>query len=80
MIQLHLTQTDALDTAIEARTGDALSPFRTAVSLLTTMPDLSDTTARVPIAEIGTDMTRLPSGISSPGRACPRFDESASNR
>jgi transposase len=49
LIQLHLTQIDALDAAvaaIEARIGDALGPFRAAVSLLTTMPGLSDTTAR----------------------------------
>ena len=60
MIKLHLAQIDALDaavTAIEARIGDALEPFRAAVSLLKTMPGLSDTTARVLIAEIGTDMT-----------------------
>jgi hypothetical protein len=38
---LHLTQIDALGSAIatiEARIGDALGPFRPAVSLLTTMP------------------------------------------
>jgi transposase len=64
MLKLHLTQIDALETAIvtlEARIGDALGPFRAAVSLLTTMPGLSETTARVVIAEIGTDMSRFPS-------------------
>jgi transposase len=38
MIQVHLTQIDALTaaiTAIEARIGDALGPFRAAVNLLT---------------------------------------------
>src|SRR5580765_3368654 len=77
MIQLHLTQIDALEHAvatIEARIGDALGPFRAAVSLLTTMPGLSETTARVLIAEIGTDMTRFPSAVHLISWAgfCPR--------
>jgi transposase len=85
MIQLHLTQVEALDAAvatIEARIGDALGPFRSAVSLLTTMPGLSDTTARVLIAEIGTDMTRFPTvgHLISWAGLCPRLDESAGKR
>jgi hypothetical protein len=46
MLQLHLTQIDALAGAvatIEARIGDALGPFRAAVNLLTTMPGLNRT-------------------------------------
>jgi transposase len=85
LIKLHLTQLDALETAvatIEARIGDALGPFRAAVSLLTTMPGLSETTARVLIAEIGTDMTRFPSvgHLISWAGFCPRLDESAGKR
>jgi transposase len=85
MLQLHLTQIDALTIAvatIEARIGDALGPFRAAVSLLTTMPGLSDTTARVLIAEIGTDMTRFPTvgHLISWAGLCPRLDESAGKR
>jgi transposase len=85
MIQLHLTQIDALNAAvatIEARIGDALGPFRAAVSLLTTMPGLSDTTARVLVAEIGTDMTRFPTvgHLISWAGLCPRLDESAGKR
>jgi len=85
MIQLHLTQIEALDAAvatIEARIGDALGPFRAAVRLLTTMPGLSDTTARVLIAEIGTDMTRFPTvgHLISWAGLCPRLDESAGKR
>lgn len=85
MLQLHLSQIDALETAvvtIEARIGDALVPFRAAVSLLTTMPGLSETTARVLIAEIGTDMTRFPSvgHLISWAGFCPRLDESAGKR
>jgi transposase len=85
MIKLHLSQIDALETAvatIEARIGDALGPFRAAVSLLTTMPGLSETTARVLIAEIGTDMSRFPTvgHLISWAGFCPRLDESAGKR
>lgn len=85
MLQLHLTQIDTLETAIgtiEARIGDALGPFRAAVSLLTTMPGISETTARVLVAEIGTDMSRFPSvgHLISWAGFCPRLDESAGKR
>jgi transposase len=85
MIKLHVGQIEALESAvaaIEARIGDALGPFRAAVSLLTTMPGLSETTARVLIAEIGTDMTRFPSigHLISWAGFCPRLDESAGKR
>jgi transposase len=85
MLQLHLTQLDAINraiAAIEARIGDALGPFRSAVVLLTTMPGISETTARVLIAEIGTDMTRFPSvgHLISWAGLCPRLDESAGKR
>lgn len=67
---------------LEARIGDALGPFRAAVSLLTTIPGISDTTARVLVAEIGTDMSRFPSvgHLISWAGLCPRLDESAGKR
>ena len=85
MIQLPLTQVDALGAAVhdvDTRVGDALGPFRAAVSLLTTMPGLSDTAARVLVAEIGVDMTRFPSAahLVSWAGLCPRLDESAGKR
>jgi len=85
MMKLHLTHIDTLETAIatlEARIGDALGPFRAAVSLLTTMPGLSETTARVLLAEIGTDMSRFPTvgHLISWAGFCPRLDESAGKR
>jgi hypothetical protein len=46
MLTLHLSQIGALETALtalEAHITEALAPFRAAVSLLTTMPGLSDT-------------------------------------
>lgn len=85
LLELHLTQIEALDAAIaklERHMGDAMTPFHSAVSLLTTMPGLSDTTARVLIAEIGDDMTRFPSAghLVSWAGLCPRLEVSAGKR
>ncbi len=85
MIKLHLGQITALETAVadlEARIGEALAPFRAAVSLLTTMPGLKDTAAAVLVAEIGTDMSQFPSAghLVSWAGLCPRLDESAGKR
>ncbi len=62
--------------------GDALAPFRAAAERLTTMPGLSNTAARVLIAELGVDMTRFPSAghLVSWAGLCPRLDESAGKR
>jgi transposase len=85
LIELHLTQIEALETAVqklERHLGDALAPVRAAVDLLTTMPGLSETAARVLIAEIGTDMARFPSPgqLVSWAGLCPRLDTSAGQR
>ena len=85
LIQLHLTQIDTLDAAVanvEARIREALVPFRAAVSLLTTMPGVSETAAAVILAEIGEDMSRFPSAghLLSWAGLCPRLEESAGKR
>jgi transposase len=85
MIQLHLTHIAALETAVanlEVRISAALEPFRTAVSLLTTMPALKATSAAIVVAEIGDDMSRFPSAghLLSWAGFCPRLDESAGKR
>jgi transposase len=85
MIKLHLTQIEALEAAVhdlETHMGDSLAPFRAAISLLTTMPGLSDTAARVLVAEIGVDMSRFPTAghLVSWAGMCPRLDESAGKR
>jgi transposase len=85
LLRLHLGQIDALDAAIrdlEARIGEPLAPFRHAEALLTTMPGVSDTVARVVIAEIGIDMERFPTPghLISWAGLCPRMDESAGKR
>ena len=85
MLELHLTQIAALDTAladIEAPIRDVLVHFRAAVSLLTTMPGVSETAAAVIVAEIGDAMAVFPSaGPLLPWAGlCPRLDESAGKR
>jgi transposase len=85
MLKLHLTQIEALETAVrevEARLGEALAPFRAAVDRLITMPGVSETVARVIVAEIGFDMTRFPTAghLISWAGLCPRLHESAGKR
>src|SRR5674536_38991 len=85
LIGLHLTQVEALEAAVahvEGHLGDTLGPFRSAVTLLTTMPGLGETAARVLVAEIGVDMTRFPSAghLVSWAGLCPRLDERAGKR
>ena len=85
MLRLHLAQIDALEGAVrevEARIGDRLTPFRGAVDHLKTIPGVSDTVARVIVAEIGTDMSRFPTAghLVSWAGLCPRQHESAGKR
>lgn len=85
MLKLHLAQIDALENAVrvvEARLGDALRPFRAAIERLSTMPGVSETVARVIVAEIGLDMGRFPTSgnLISWAGLCPRMHESAGKR
>src|SRR5712691_1937556 len=85
MLKLHLTHIEALEAAVrevEARLGDALVPFRAAVDRLITIPGISETAARVIVAEIGVDMTRFPTAahLVSWAGLCPRLHESAGRR
>ncbi|HSW33946.1 MAG TPA: IS110 family transposase [Steroidobacteraceae bacterium] len=85
MLDLHLTQIDALETAIarlEAQVESTMAPFRAAVAHLLTMPGVSVTVARVLVAEIGIDMSRFPTAghLVSWAGLCPRLDESAGKR
>jgi transposase len=85
LLQLHLTQMATLEAAVaevEARLGNALAPFRAAVDRLITMPGVSETVARVRVAEIGFHMTRFPTAghLISWAGLCPRLDESAGKR
>ena len=85
LLQLHLTQIDALRAAVEnveRQADEVLLPFREAADRLTTMPGVSETVARVIVAEIGVDMSRFPSAghLVSWAGLCPRLDESAGKR
>jgi transposase len=85
LLQLHLAHLEALERAVhevEARLGEALAPFRAALDRLITMPGVSETVARVLVAEIGFDMTRFATAghLVSWACLCPRLDESAGKR
>ena len=85
LLRLHLRQIDALDAAladIDAEVDRGLDPFRQAVTLLRSIPGVSDLTAQVIVSEIGTDMSRLPTAghLISWAGLCPRNDESAGKR
>lgn len=80
MLKLHLDQVENLERAVrelEARADRG--SFRAATELLTTIPGVSDVTARVIVAEIGDDMSRFPTAgnLISWAGLCPRLDESA---
>ena len=85
LLELHLAQIDALSASVqkvERQADEVLRPFREAADRLTTIPGVSETVARVIIAEVGTDMDsvslRWPSGLV--GGPVPRLDESAGKR
>jgi len=85
LLQLHLKQIEALDEAIagvDQEVDANLEPFLTAIALLTTIPGVSDLSARVILAEIGNDMSRFPTDrhLISWAGLCPRNDESAGKR
>lgn len=85
ILRLHLTQIRTLDAAVaevEARIREALTPFRAAVSLLMTMPGVSETAAAVILGEVGDDMSKFPSAghLLSWAGLCPRLDESNGRR
>lgn len=85
MLRLHLQQIDALNAAIaeiDRQVEANLEPFRTATTLLITIPGVSELMARTIGAEIGTDMSRFPTHghLISWAGLCPRNDQSAGKR
>jgi transposase len=85
LLQLHLRQIDALNTAIseiDAEVARELDPFRQAIRQLQSIPGVSDLSAQVIISEIGLDMSRFPTAghLISWAGLCPRNDESAGKR
>jgi transposase len=85
LLRLHLQQIDAIDGAITEidREVDAdVEPFRAAIRLLTTIPGISELSARTILAETGRDMSRFPTEghLISWAGLCPKNDESAGKR
>jgi transposase len=85
LLQLHLRQIDGLDAAIASISQEVeanLSPFRTAVELVGTIPGVSLLSAETIVAETGIDMSRFPTErhFLSWANMCPRNDESAGKR
>ena len=81
----HLSHIDYLDEAID-RVSQAieehLADEQEAIALLDTIPGVSQRTAEILIAEIGTDMSRFPSAkhLASWAGMCPGQHESAGKR
>ena len=85
LLRLHLDLIDALERAladVDATVGKRLAPIQHCAERLTTVPGISEITARVVIGEIGVDMARFktPAHLLSWATMCPRNDESAGKR
>jgi transposase len=81
----HLATIEHLERTVrefEAQIGAALESFRTQIERLMTIPGVSETAARVIVAEIGTDMERFPTAqhLVSWAGLCPGLNESAGKR
>jgi transposase len=96
MLRLHLRQYDALADAIaeidlqvdaaiakmDAEVAAGQASFRTLISLLCTIPGISDLAAKTILAEIGTDMGRFSTAghLLAWAGMCPGQNESAGKR
>src|SRR5215216_288946 len=82
MLRMHLDQIAATDEGIarlDAQITELTSPLAEVVERLAAMPGMSETSASVVLAEIGSDMSRFPTAghlISFAG-LCPKMDRSA---
>lgn len=85
LLNLHLDLIERLEAAVEeidAHLGDALAPFREAVTRLDAVPGIATVVAQAILGEIGLDMTRFPTHqhLISWACLCRRLDESAGKR
>lgn len=85
MLRLHLGQvnaTDATTAELDEEIERLLEPFREELTLLKTIPGVSDQVARTLLAEIGADMNQFPTAaqLVSWAGLCPRLNESAGKR
>jgi transposase len=82
LVTEYLSQIDYFDDAIDrvsAMIAQHLEAEQEAIALLDTIPGVSQRTAEILLAEIGTDMTRFPSAkhLASWAGMCPGHHESA---
>lgn len=77
-----LDDLDAEVAAIDARLSEQMLPHEEQIRRLTTIPGVDRTTARVLIAELGTDMSQFPDAAHAASWAglCPGNKESAGKR
>jgi transposase len=85
MLRLELAQwrfLDRLVAEIEQQIEKALRPFAEQMELLQTIPGVSETTAGILIAELGTDMSAFPTRaqVCSWAGLCPGHSESGGKR
>jgi len=78
----HIDAIDAAITEIDREVDANIEPFRTAITILSTIPGVSQLSAEVIAAEIGVDMGRFPTEghLISWAGLCPKNDESAGKR
>jgi transposase len=78
----HVRSLDQLIDALDAEVVVRLDPFQKELERLDTIPGVSQRTAEVLLAEVGTDMTRFPNAahLSSWTGICPGNNESAGKR
>lgn len=78
----HIRSLDRLIDAVDAEVVVRLDPFQKEIERLDTIPGVSQRTAEVILAEVGTDTTRFPSTahVSSWAGMCPGNNESAGKR
>src|SRR5687768_4603691 len=82
MLRMLLSQLDSLEGLIavcSARIEAVMPPFAEVVGRLTTIPKVDQRTVECLIAEVGTDMGRLPKAghLASWAGMCPGNDQSA---
>jgi transposase len=82
LLQMHLDQIDGADRSVaslDVQIEELTRPLAEAVGRLADMPGMSETSARVVLAEIGADMSRFPSArhLVSFAGLCPSLNQSA---
>jgi transposase len=82
MLQTHVEQIDSADSSVarlDAQIEELTRPLAEVVERLAAMPGMSETSARVVLAEIGADMSRFPSArhLVSFAGLCPSLNQSA---